>query len=198
MDQLFDDKSRLTTYIEILSEKFVDDLVNFYLWNANYPQHFNLIFDRYTAKRKEILFQFSNNKIRANFEKLNNSFDLLLKFLTLNFSVPKSLLRHETNIYTCYLLPRYHHNFRLDEGSVLGEEEKDAFEWNKHKKELDHLAENFELSYKKFVAVAKNEIENLQPNLIFKLLNFLKKHLVELIIGILVTVIGGIILSVIL
>jgi len=146
MEKLFNDRARLIALLELLPEQFIDDLVNDYLWNANYPQHFNLIFDKYKTKRKEILFQFSNPKIKKVFTKFNEDFDSLMNFLITNFAVPKSMHHQETNLNICYLQPRIHHNFRLSEGSEKSNAETDSIKWNEYKVELDGRATIFENS----------------------------------------------------
>lgn len=47
MNYVLDDKSRLIKVLELLPEKFVDDFVNYYLYNANYPQEYNEILEKY-------------------------------------------------------------------------------------------------------------------------------------------------------
>jgi hypothetical protein len=49
--------------------------------------------------------------------------------------------------------------------------------------------------YKKLIGLAKSEIENSHPGIISKIFIFVKKRFVELLIGITITVISGLILA---
>ena len=72
MNHFLDDKMRFAKVLEFLPEKFIDDFVRYYLWNANYPVEINKILLKYDEHKKEILSEFSNSKIndvRINFNK---------------------------------------------------------------------------------------------------------------------------------
>ncbi len=151
MNQYLDDKSRLVKVLRLLSEKFVDDLVCYYLYNAMYPQEINTILSEYAEHKKEILSEFSNPKIDAAYINLNKSFDVLTKFLTEHFWTPNVHYKMYKNPHFLYLEPRIHHNF--------GGENKDPMLWDKYKSELDKIANEFEKSYKDFIKTAKSELE---------------------------------------
>lgn len=190
MNKFLNDKSRFTAILDLLSEKFVDDFVNYYLYNAYYPREFNETFDKYDEIKREILLEFSNTKIRTSHTELNKSFDALKVFLISHFYTPKEYYKMKNARYF-YLEPRLHHNFRLSEGGKIGNEEKDSKEWDRYKNELHKYTESFEDAYKNFVKTAKKEIEKEKGS-------WIKQHTTEIIIGIIITVISGVILKVIL
>lgn len=191
MNKFLNDKLRFTAILDLLSEKFVDDFVNYYLYNAYYPREFNETFDKYDEIKREILLEFSNIKIRASHTELNKSFDVLKVFLISHFYIPKEHYEMKNARYF-YLEPRLHHNFRLSEGGKIGNEEKDSKEWNRYKNELYKHTESFEDAYKNFVKIAKKEIVEEKKG------GWIKQHTTKIIIGIIITVISGVILKVIL
>lgn len=160
MSNLLDDKSRFLAILELLSEKFVDDFVNYYLHNAYYPREYSPTLDMYARKKDEVLSAFESKKIEVARNQLNGTFDELNRFLINNFSTPNEHYRMHKNPPFLYLAPRIHHNFRLSEGGNTQDATKDSNEWNKLKQETDALAENFEKAYKNFVKIVKKEIES--------------------------------------
>lgn len=155
---LLDDKSRFIAVLCLLSEKFVDSLVNDYLYNAYYPTEFNKVLRAYGEHKKELLAAFSNPKIKVAYQQLNKIFDVLEKFLTFHFYIPQSHYEGRKKQPPFYLEPRIHHNFRLSEGGKKKDKEKDSKEWDEYKNELDKLAYDFKKSYKNFVNIAKKEL----------------------------------------
>lgn len=159
MNHFLDDKMRFAKVLEFLPEKFIDDFVRYYLWNANYPVEINKILLKYDEHKKEILSEFSNSKINDVRINFNKSFDVLIKFLTEHFYIPNDHHKMYKNPPFYYLEPRVHHNF--------GGENKDSILWNKYKSELDKITNEFEEAYKNFIKIAKDEIE--QKDKIMKL-----------------------------
>ena len=148
---MLDDKLRFDKVIEFLPEKFVDDFVCYYLYNASYPKEINVNLLKYAEYKKEILSEFSNLQINIAYINLNKSFDLLYKFLIDHFSYE--------NPPFYYLEPRIHHNF--------GGRNKNPIMWDKYKSELDKIADEFEKAYKSFIRIAKSEIEQKEEILKF-------------------------------
>ena len=151
MNHFLDDKIRLATVLKFLPEKFIDDFVRYYLFNANYPVEKNEIFIKYTEYKNEILSEFSNSKINNAYINFNKSFDVLTKFLAEHFYIPNAHYKMYKNPPFFYLEPRIHYNF---DG-----ENKDSTLWNKYKSKLDKIANEFEETYKSFIKIAKDEIE---------------------------------------
>jgi len=193
MNQILDDKSRFISFLELLPEKFVNDFVNYYLFNAYYPREHNVILDKYNDRKSEIMSEFSNTKINESYRDLNNTFDVLRKFLINHFDIPNDHYKMYENPTFLYLDPRSHHNFRISYGAKEEDTEKDSMEWNKLKSELDNLAENFERAYKDFIKMAKKKLEIGEGE--GSHLKWAKQHVTEIVIGVIVTVIAGIILS---
>lgn len=102
----------------------MDDLVNYYLYNAYYPREYNEVIDKYVVRKKEILSEFSNSKINNFYLLLNQSFDTLRRFLTDHFSIPNNHYEMHKNPPFLYLEPSLHHNFRLSEGGKRGKKMK--------------------------------------------------------------------------
>lgn len=170
MNQALDDKSRFIGVLEFLPEKFVDDLICCYLYNAYYPTEMDRVISAYREYKRTILSEFSNVKINVSYAKLNESFDVLTEFLSKHFWIPDDHYEMYKNPPFFYLEPKIHHNFRFSEGSMEEGRERDFKEWNRYKKELDSCATNFEEAYRDFVKVSKQEIEQYNENKeVFKL-----------------------------
>ena len=151
MNNFLDDKMRFVTILKFLPEKFVDDFVNYYLWNAKYPVEANEILFKYAEYKKEILSEFSNSKINDARINFNKSFDVLTKFLTDHFWIPNQQYEMHKNPPFFYLEPRIHHNF--------GGKNMNPILWHKYKSELEKIANEFKETYKNFIKIAKIEIE---------------------------------------
>ncbi len=155
-NSLPNDKSRFIAVLSLLPEKFVDDLVNFHLFNAHYPSNFTDIFLKYDDYRSEIMSEFSNYETNTAWNKLNEAYLTLSKFLITHFSVP-NVHKQQKNPWF-YLETKIHHNFRISEGDVNTDDQQDSREWNKYKRDLDKLAGDFEKSYKDLIETAKKHI----------------------------------------
>lgn len=151
MNHFLDDKIRFTTFLKFFPEKFINDLVCSYLWNARYPVEVQMVLFKYDEYKNEIMSEFSNNNIEDSRIELDKSFDMLNKFLIEHFSIPNCHYKMYKNPPYFYLNPHIHHNF--------GGENKNPVLWNKSKKELDKVAEEFHEAYKSFIKIAKDEIE---------------------------------------
>lgn len=146
-----DDKSRFLMVLEYLPEKFVDDSVCCYLYNAYYPVGMNEIIFGYDEYKRTILSEFLNPEISVPYIKFNKSFDMLKDFLSEHFWIPNDHYEMYKNPPFFYLEPRIHHNFSGEnENSVL---------WSKYKNELDKIADELEEAYKSFIKIAKKEID---------------------------------------
>lgn len=155
MARIPDDKSRFITILELLPEKFVDNFVCDYLYNAYYPTEFNKTLQEYSEHKKEILSEFANPKINESYTNLNKSFDALKKYLISHFSKPKQHYEMYKEPPFFYLEPRIHHNFA--EGDDISE--KSSQLWDEYANTLDKLADDFRKAYKDLVKIAKKEIE---------------------------------------
>jgi len=153
------DESRFEKFLERFPEDFIDNFINFYLFNGYYPKGFNKVLSEYRENKKEILSEFSNKKIKKAYIDLNEHFDILDRFLIKHFWIPRSQYEmHEDPPYS-YLEPRYHHNFHISEHCIDGDAREISAKWDSYKNELDKIAENFNDAYLSFVKIAKEEIE---------------------------------------
>lgn len=166
---LLNDKSRFAAVLEYWPESFIDNFVNYYLYNAFYPAELNKVLWAYSKHKKESLATFSKLKIQDTYHQFNNAFDVLEKFITSHFYIPEAHYKGYENPPFCYLEPKLHHNFRISEGGTPEDKEKDSREWDKYKSDLDKYAKNFEMAYKNFLKVARMALEQSGKEEVLKL-----------------------------
>ena len=141
---MINDQERLKKFIEILPEKTMDDLLNYYLFNARYPEKWAFsIFGNYKEHSKETLSAFSNEKTEKIRKEFNNSLFDLEDFLIKHFESKNT--KNFTSPFL-YLEPGLE--------STLSRPNSD---WYKSKKELDLLSRKSFEKYKKFLTVANKE-----------------------------------------
>lgn len=151
MDQHLDDRSRFAKVLNLLPEEFIDNFIRYYLDNAYYPKEINEILSEYIAYKQSLLSEFSNSKINESYAQLNKSFDILTKFLFEYFWTPADQYKMYKNPPFFYLKPDIHHNF--------GGENKNPILWDKYKRNLDKIANEFRTAYNDFIKVVKTEVE---------------------------------------
>ncbi|MDD2476650.1 MAG: hypothetical protein PHI32_12160 [Dysgonamonadaceae bacterium] len=159
MSIVLNDQSRFEKFLEVLPEDFVDNFVNFHLFNGHYPKEFIVKLSAYQDNNKKILSQFHNEKINQAYLELNKYFDVLDIFLGKHFWIPKYHEEVNKKPVWLYLEPRYHHNFFISENLNTKEDVDVSAKWGSYKKELDKIAEDFYCAYVSFIKIAKEEIE---------------------------------------
>lgn len=151
--KLEDNKKHFTTFLKLLPEKFINDFVDCYLWNAYYPVKFNKIIQRYNDYSKEILSEFTNIEINNAWKNFNISFNELIKFLIKHFSIPNQhyLMYKEPPYF--YLETRIHHKFNKQTDEI-------SQQWDRYKNELDKTADKFKKTYTNFIEITNKKIKS--------------------------------------
>lgn len=173
------DKTRFDQFLKILSETFVDHLIKEELFNAEYDVNENGILDQYSNYKQQILARFEGSKINKAYENFNTSFDTLKVFLRDHFWIPDDHYRMHKDPHIAYLEPRIHHNF--------GGANKNPQEWDALKRELEAICDDFLKNYKKFLKVAKKEIEKQNSNKKLWIFGITATAIITAIVTILVT-----------
>jgi hypothetical protein len=154
-----EDKKRFEKLIEILPEEFVDDFVNYWLYNNYYPREYSKTFDEYSEYTRKTLSKFSDKKINLLYDKLNSSFEELKKFLIEHFYIPKAHYESGAAKFL-YLEPRLNYNFWISEGGPKGIYPKEYLkEFNSLKGRVNLYAESFERDYKSLIETLKKKYD---------------------------------------
>ncbi len=129
-----DDTEKLEKFIKLLPEQAVEDFLNKILLTGKFTEKDMVMFSDYDVYSAEILSQFTNPKINAEWETFNASLNSLQKFIQEHYTLPNGF-------YT-----------------------KHSVEWDKNIDELKTLGQNFEEKYRYFIISTKTELENKKLN----------------------------------
>lgn len=135
------DKERFEKFLKLLPEQTVDNLVNYWLWNAYYPpEEINELLFNYEAYSREILSNFSNKQINKTWKRFNKEFYNLTNFLFKNFD------------YKVGIIPKFVYFKPILKAEKINK-------WLKNKKnQLDVTLNNFEKEYKSFLITTQKEL----------------------------------------
>ena len=124
-----DDAEKFEKFIKLLSEQDVEDFLNKLLLVGKFTDKNMTMFSDYNIYSAEILSQFSNPKINAEWKTFNASLNSLQEFIQEHHTLPN------------------------------GFHAKHSVEWNKNIEELKKLSNDFEEKYISFVFLAKKTLE---------------------------------------
>jgi hypothetical protein len=147
---LLDDQSRFNKVMEMFPENFIDDFINYFLWNGHYEKKVNTLLDKYNLYSREVLSEFIDKDTNRAWQQFNESFYALRHFLATEFDIPQAHFEMYDKPPFVYLKPAWHHNFNE---ALLDREKREPL-WHGLKKQLDEMASEFEKKYRNFVRVA--------------------------------------------
>lgn len=178
------DESKLERILNLLPEAFVEDFVNYHLYNGFYPWDYVTTLDGFNAVKNEVMLEFHDEKANKKFQNLKEEFNRLNEFLLTHFSIPHVHYQMHEDPPFLYIEPRIHHNFRLSEGGYHEDVASDSREWNRLRGELNGLAENFFNAYRTFLRVASLRISK-KGSAWSKFWFWIFDHIAQLVFGLL-------------
>lgn len=149
---LLDDQSRFNKVMEMFPENFIDDFVNYFLFNGKYEVETNDLLDRYNLYSREVLSEFIDENINQAWQQFNESFYTLRHFLGIEFDIPQAHFEMYDKPPFLYLKPAWHHNFH--ESFLIMDAKEMSIKWGELLDQLRKLSEDFEKNYKNFVRIA--------------------------------------------